>query len=261
MVSAHASRATQTDAAHPALTWSDNPELSGLFTQAGVDGTFVLYDTTTGHITYHNKERAGTRFIPASTFKIPNSLIGLSTGAVGDVEELLPYGGKPQYLKVWEQDMGLRDAIRVSNVPVYQELARRIGLERMRKHLVLLDYGNHDAGNVVDRFWLEGPLQISAYEQAIFLGRLARRELPLSAEIQRHVAEIVETDRGDEWVLYAKTGWAVTPTPDLGWWVGWIVKNDTVFSFALNIDLVDKADVAKRIELGRASLELLGIIQ
>ena len=31
--------------------------------------------------------------------------------------------------------MSLRDAIKASNVPVYQELARRIGLERMRANV------------------------------------------------------------------------------------------------------------------------------
>ena len=67
--------------------------------------------------------------------KVANSLIGLSTGAVRSADEVLPYGGKPQRFKAWEHDMSLRDAIKASNVPVYQELARRIGLERMRANV------------------------------------------------------------------------------------------------------------------------------
>jgi beta-lactamase class D len=237
-----------------------SPELSKLFNEAGVSGTFVLYDVSAERFTIHDQARAETRFIPASTFKVPNSLIGLSTGVVSDVEELIPYGGKPQFLKVWEQDMGLRDAIKVSNVPVYQELARRIGLERMNDYLALMDYGNKNTGTVVDMFWLQGPLKISAVEQSKFLARLALGELPLSADVQQSVREIIRVDQGDDWVLYAKTGWTTTPTPDIGWWVGWVVKDERIFSFALNIDMVDKGDAAQRMDLGKASLKLLGLI-
>lgn len=251
----------QKNGVKPVLDWQANPELSKLFVEAGVNGTFVLYDVSAKRVTFHDQARASTRFIPASTYKIPNSLIGLSTGVVSDVEEVIPYGGKPQFLKIWEQDMGLRDAIKISNVPVYQELARRIGLERMNEYLALIDYGNKNTGPVVDMFWLEGPLEISALEQSKFLARLARGELPLSPDVQQSVREIIKTDQGDDWILFAKTGWTTTPTPDIGWWVGWVEKGEHIFSFALNIDMPNKGDAAKRKELGKASLKLLGLIQ
>jgi hypothetical protein len=135
-----------------AYDWRHSPEVAKLFAAANLHGTFVLYDAGADQFTGYNRERAERRYIPASTFKIPNSLIGLSVGAVHDVDEVLPYGGQPQRFKEWEQDMGLRTAIRVSNVPVYQELARRIGLERMRANIAKLDYGNGEIGDVVDRF-------------------------------------------------------------------------------------------------------------
>ena len=65
--------------------------------------------------------------------------------------------------------MGLRKAIAISNVPIYQELARRIGLERMKHYLKSFEYGNTDTGEIIDRFWLDGPLEISALEQVNFL--------------------------------------------------------------------------------------------
>ena len=64
--------------------------------------------------------------------------------------------------------MSLREAIRLSNVPIYQELARRVGLAPMGEQVARLDYGNRDIGTCVDRFWLDGPLQISAMEQVRF---------------------------------------------------------------------------------------------
>lgn len=238
----------------------ENPGLDQLFADAKITGTFVLYEVTSQSLVMHNRNRAEKRFIPASTFKIANSLIGLATGAVADVEELVPYGGEPQYLKIWEQDMGLRDAIRVSNVPVYQELARRIGLERMRANLAMIPYGNATTGDVVDMFWLRGPLMISALEQTEFLARLAQGELPFTAEIQTSVREILKIEQDSHRTLYGKTGWASAPDPQIGWWVGWVVRDGQIFSFALNIDMPENADPAIRVTLGKACLALLGVL-
>lgn len=242
-----------------ALDVEQSPELERLFEAADVTGTFVLYNVSADRRVVHNLPRAEKRFIPASTFKIPNSLIGLSTATVQNVDEVLPFGGKPQPFESWEQDMGLRDAIKISNVPVYQELARRIGLERMRENLAAIPYGNMETGNVVDVFWLKGPLQISAIEQTDFLAHLAQDRLPFPPDIQGSVREIVQLERRDERVLYGKTGWSTTPDPDIGWWVGWVTIDEHVFSFALNIDMPDKGDIAKRVELGKACLKKLGI--
>lgn len=244
-----------------AAEWRESPELAAVFAKEnGKDGTFVLYDVAAGTFTGHNRKRAETRYIPASTFKITNSLIGLTVGAVANVGEVLPYGGKPQSVKEWERDMSLRDAIRISNVPIYQELARRIGLERMREYLGKLDYGNADPGTVVDRFWLDGPLAISAVEQTLFLARLAKDELPLLKEVQAAVRAIARLEGGEEWELFGKTGAAMKYSPALGWWVGWVRKGDRIYTFALNIDMAGPEEFGKRVDVGRACLKALGLL-
>jgi beta-lactamase class D len=243
-----------------ALDWQDSPEIKKLFNDAGIQGTFVLYDVAEDRFIGHDLARAETRYVPASTFKIANSLIGLSAGAVKDVDEVLPYGGKPQPYKTWEQDMGLRAAIKISNVPIYQELARRIGLEAMQDGVDEIDYGNGEVGSIVDKFWLEGPLMISAVEQAQFLARLAQDELPFPKEIQAKVGEIVQLEQNDRWTLYGKTGWVSAVRPNIGWWVGWVQKGDKLYSFALNMDMPQASDAAKRVELGKASLKALGVL-
>ena len=240
--------------------WRESPEAAAILAEAGYDGTFVLYDPEAGILTGCSRERAETPFVPASTFKIANSLIGLSVGAVSSVDEILPYGGKPQPIREWERDMGIRDAVKVSNVPVYQELARRIGLERMREGVKRLGYGNGEIGDVVDRFWLDGPLRISAAEQCRFLARLARGELPLEAGAQEAVRDIVRLEERDGAVLYGKTGTAMCHAPALGWWVGWVEREGRVRAFALNIDMPDPGrDSGKRVELGRACLAAVGV--
>jgi beta-lactamase class D len=241
-------------------SWTESADVAAIFRQAGVTGTFVLYDVDADKFTGHNQARSDTRFIPASTFKIANSLIGLSVEAVKTVDQVLPYGGKPQPFDVWEKDMPLREAIKVSNVPIYQELARRIGLQRMRNYVSELGFGNEDIGNTVDTFWLKGPLRISAVEQAQFLAKLAQGELPIAPDIQHSVREIVLLEQGENWQLYGKTGWENAPDPGIGWWVGWVQKEDRLYTFALNIDMRHESDVSKRTKIGKASLETLGVL-
>jgi beta-lactamase class D len=243
-----------------ATGWKESAEIGKLFEAAGLHGTFVLYDVTANKLIGHDQARAQTRYIPASTFKIPNSLIGLTVGAVKDVDEVLPYGGQPQRIKAWEQDMGLRDAIKISNVPIYQELARRIGLERMRPSVKKLGYGNMEIGDIIDKFWLVGPLKISAVEQTQFLAKLAQDQLPFPKTAMAQVREIALLEQGKDWTLYGKTGWADTYTPAIGWWVGWVHKGDRYYSFALNIDMPSDSDAAKRIDLGRACLQALNAL-
>jgi beta-lactamase class D len=243
-----------------AAEWHDSAAVAAAFADAGVQGTFVLYDVERDRYTVHDRARAGRRYVPASTYKIPNSLIALAVGSVESVDEVLPYGGKPARLKQWEQDMSLREAIKASNVPVYQELARRTGHARMREQLARIDYGNNDIGTVVDRFWLDGPLTISALEQARFLARLAQDRLPFPKEAMAAVREITLLERTPQYALHGKTGWSDAEGRDLGWWVGWVIKGGRVFAFALNLDIKSDADGPKRVAVGRASLKALGVL-
>jgi beta-lactamase class D len=238
----------------------ERPDLDALFVEQGMPGTFVLLDVATDRMIVVNRARAEKRTVPASTFKIANSLIALETGAAKDEHEIIPYGGKPQMIKDWERDMGMRDAIRISNVPVYQEVARRIGPDRMQAMLDRLDYGNHTIGTVVDRFWLDGPLQISPVEQARFLAKLATRQLPLSARTQAIVRDIIRLDEANGAILYGKTGWAGSTTPNVGWLVGWVERGEKIDSFALNIDMATVQDAPKRMILVRGMLSKLGVM-
>lgn len=239
-------------------TFKPAPELEKIFQENGAVGTFVLFDVGEDTMLVWNEQRAKERFIPASTFKIANTVIGLQFGAVKDVDEVLPYGGKPQWMKEWERDMGLREAIKMSNVAIYQELARRIGLERMRDGVKRLNYGNMDIGKIVDRFWLDGPLKISAVEQTEFLNRLLARKLRIKEDVIAAVKEITLQEKTDAYALHAKTGWGGSGKPYIGWWVGWVERNNQIFPFALNIDMMSDADAPKRVSIGRDCLKALG---
>ena len=243
-----------------AQSFQENAEITQLFESHNVNGTFVLFDPEKEIYIGHNGERAKTRYIPASSYKIAHTLIGLAVGAVASVDEILPYGGKPAYLKIWEKNMSLREAIKISNVPIYQTLARRIGIPTMEKGLAGLNYGNGQVGDIVDQFWLEGPLEISAIEQADFLTKLANEELPLLKMHQRAVAEITIFETSENYILHAKSGLTSAPDPDIGWWVGWVERDGKNYPFALNIDVMGDQDVAKREEIAKSALKALGLL-
>jgi beta-lactamase class D len=237
----------------------ENEALAKLFEQQGLKGTFVLCDVA-GTMQAHDAQRAAKRYIPASTFKIPNSLIALETGAVKNVDEIVPYGGKKQPFPQWEHDMPMREAIKISAVPIYQEVARRAGIERMREWVTRMGYGNQEIGTVVDRFWLDGPLEISAIEQTDFLARLLKGAFERKEENMKAVSEITVLEKSGAYVLHGKTGWGTIGDNDIGWWVGWIEKDGkTTATFALNVDMPGKQDDApKRVPLGKACLSELG---
>lgn len=226
-------------------------DLQSVFQREGTKGTLVLYDVQAKRYTYVDLCRGRERAIPASTFKIVNTLIALETGAVSSVDEVLPYGGKPQPFPEWERDMSMREAIKMSNVAIYQEVARRVGLERMTREVDRLGYGNERVGPVVDRFWLDGPLEISPEEQVRFLARVAQNTVP-----NGHVAElrdILQVEPG----LYAKTGWQFEQK--FGWWVGWYEKDGRLWTFALQMDLPTDAHAAKRVPIAKELMRTLGV--
>ena len=246
-------------AAEPALI--ERPQWQKPFADAGLTGTMVLRQEGSPEILVHNPARAATGFLPASTFKIPNSLIALETGAVSGPDEVFPYDGKPRYLPEWNADLTLAQAFAVSCVPVYQEIARRIGPERMARYVADFHYGNADIGGGIDRFWLDGALRITALEQLDFLGRLHRRELPLRRQVMDDVLTMMIADKTPNAVLRAKTGLTARVSPNVGWYVGSVTRGPDVWYFALNLEVPENtpAAVAARKKIALDILKLEGL--
>jgi beta-lactamase class D len=182
--------------------------------------------------------RVGT--VPASTFKIPNSLIGLETGVVTP-GYLFKWDGKPRRLDVWEQDFDLAGAFKASCFWCYQEVARKVGKARMQHWLEQIGYGNMDLGGGIDKFWLWGKLRISPLEQVYFLHRLAKEQLPFSRANQATVRRMMLVEEREGRSLFGKTGWA-QGKEDVGWFVGWVEGNGPRVFFATRLHAADPAD-------------------
>jgi beta-lactamase class D len=238
-------------------------DLAKHFTDEDTVGTFVGYKVDDYLVIASDKNRSAEAMLPASTFKIPNSVIALDTGVVGDPDkDIFKWDGVVRSIEAWNRDHTLRTAIAASAVPVYQEIARRIGPERMQKYLDLFDYGNRDIGGGIDQFWLTGKLRIDPVRQVDFVDRLRRGVLPVSQRSQDLVRDILPVTKVGDSVIHAKSGLlgAEIGKPSLGWMVGWAEKGSAVTVFALNIDCVEPRHIADRMKLTQQCLTDIGAI-
>ena len=234
------------------------------------DAAFVLLNGETGVVIRHNPARAQQRFIPASTYKIPNSLIALEAGVVSGPDHLIRWDSTASrdsgfWAPVWSQDHTLRSAIRNSVYWYYQALAREIGAERMQRYLRQFGYGNQSIGGGIDRFWLDGDLRISSDEQVRFLRRMYNGDLGVSERSTAIVKNIILLEDTPEYRLSGKTGTAdVTPTRELAWLVGYVEREGTPWFFALNIEgeqvWEQWGSPTARLALVRSLLRELGVI-
>lgn len=237
--------------------------LAKRFAGIGTQGTFVAYKPDAYGITASDKVRSGEAKLPASTFKIPNSIIALETGVVADPDQdIFKWDGVKRSIEPWNRDHTLRSAIAASAVPVYQEIARRIGAERMQRYVNLLEYGNRSIGGGIDRFWLTGALRIDPVQQIDFLDRLRRGALPVSARSQQLVRDILSVEKAGDAVIRYKTGLlgAEVDNPSLGWVVGWAEKGDRTTVFAMNMDCKTPALIPARMTVTKQLLADVGAV-
>jgi beta-lactamase class D len=245
------------------------PELAKHFTDNGTDGTFIAYKVDDYALIASDTERSGQPLLPASTFMTPLSLIALDTGVVADPDkDVFKWDGVKRFMPEWNQDHTLRSAMAVSAVPVYQEISRRIGEERMQHYVDALEYGNRGIGGGLDSFWLTGDLRIDPVQQVDFLDRLRRGVLQASQRAQDLTRDILPVTRVGDAVIRAKTGLigvdeltnAEEVRASVGWLVGWVEKGDQRTVFALNLDIREGHHTAARMSVAQACLKDIGAL-
>lgn len=212
------------------------PEIA--FTKAfeGHQGALVLIDCKSGEAERYNPDLCARKLPPCSTFKIWNTAIGLETGILTSADQpFFKWDGERRLIKDWNQDLTLRQAYAFSCVPAYQALARKIGPARMDGWIHKLGYGNEDTSSGNDVFWLPAPdrkpILISPDEQADLIRRLVNGDLPFSKSTLAILKDIMTAKTG---TLFGKTGTggAGKDTPAVGWFVGYVVSENSTVAFA-----------------------------
>ena len=211
-------------------------EFQAVLDSFNLKGSVLLFDPKSDAYYSNDFSWANKQRIPASTFKIPNSIIALELGIVEDESTMFEWDGKARMMDRWEKNMTFKEALKLSCVPCYQDIARKVGVERMDSMLQILDFGDmHVTDSTLDIFWLVDGSAISQFEQIAFLNQLVDRDLMVKNRSMEIVQKMMLLEENNGAQLYGKTGWALGDDYSNGWFVGFVEKNGTYYYFATNV--------------------------
>ena len=259
-LSACSSNTVEQHQIHSISTNKNSEEIKSLFDQAQTTGVLVIKRGKIEEVYGNDLKRASTEYVPASTFKMLNALIGLEHHKA-TTTEVFKWDGQKRLFPDWEKDMTLGDAMKASAIPVYQELARRIGLDLMSKEVQRVGFGNANIGSKVDNFWLVGPLKITPQQEAQFAYQLANKTLPFSKNVQEQVQSMVFIEEKNGRKIYAKSGWGWDVEPQVGWLTGWVVQpQGEIVAFSVNLEMKKGTPSSIRKQIAYKGLEQLRIL-
>lgn len=238
----------------------EDADIANLFKEKNLNGTLVISSLDGKQVYTHNDERARTRFVPASTFKVPNALISLEEAVIPDEKVIVIWDGTDKGQPACNCDLTLEAAFSSSCEWVDQEMARRVGKEKFTTYVEKIHYGNGKIGPEITNFWLEGDLRISAMGQIDFLKNIYSRTYPFKSSSYDLLRKLMVVEETPAYVMRAKTGWAQKIVPQVGWYVGYVETGGKVWFFAANMEIVKPEDSDFRQEITKKALHLKGII-
>ncbi|MBC7848821.1 MAG: class D beta-lactamase [Chitinophagaceae bacterium] len=228
----------------------EDDSLKAFFDEYKLTGSFGMFNNGSGKFTIYNQKKfANTAYLPASTFKIVNSLIAIETGVASGDSAIIKWDGISRGRPECDKDLYMVQAFRTSCVPWFQELARRIGEKNMQRYLDTMGYAAKTSRFVIkndlDTFWLNGHAQVTADEQLGLVKKLYFGQLPFQKRTQEVVSKMMLMEDNSNYRLAYKTGLGRQENGNqVGWIVGWIEENKHVFFFSLQTETADpNADI------------------
>lgn len=200
-----------------------------------------------------------SRHAPCSTFKIVLALMGFDANILTD-ENTPQWDFKQGYvdwIDRWKHPHHPKTWFKNSCIWYSQILTQKLGLEKFKEYVSKFNYGNQDISgdkgqnNGLTNCWLSSSLKISGQEQLKLIQDLLDSNLPVSKkaqELTRSLLFVGEFKKG--WKLYGKTGGGYLLNKDgtrnedrkIGWFVGWIEKEDRKIVFVHYIEDDHKID-------------------
>jgi len=225
------------------------PDYARLF--AGKDGCFEVYDLKANKlIARYNPRYCATRATPASTFKVPLSLMAFDAGLLKDQSSAMKWDGVRRSRPEWNRNQTAASWMRLSVVWFSQRLTPKLGLARIKSYLAQFRYGNQDFSGGITKAWLGSSLLVSPDEQLRFWKAFWREDLPVSKHafaVTKKITYLKTSPTG--WTLHGKTGSTAEVSDQgkllrgSGWFVGHVGKGKRSYVFVTHyIDRGPPAD-------------------
>jgi len=245
-------------------------DLSEPFKKCNIQGSITFYDYNAKKWISSDINDSHFPTLPASTFKILNTLIALESGVVAGENEIIEwpgfadtikYGNRPEIYR----DMSLKEAFKASAVWYYIDVAVKIGKAKYKEYLTACNYGNTDLSVDDVDFWNFGKLAISPANQIEILVGIYEETLPFKKENFAILKNIMIEEQTKNYTLRAKTGWTRDGGKDTGWWVGYVERKENVYFFATRL-IKDRKEVNPnfskcRKEITKTILSQLNILE
>ena len=221
-------------------------DLSTPFKDCNIKGSTTIYDYQAKKWISSDIEDSHKGTLPASTFKIINTLIALETAVVKNENEIINWPGATDTIKYGYRpdiyhDMSMKEAFKTSAGWVYVELAKKIGKKKYRQYLEASNYGNASLSINDDDFWNFGGLAISPANHIAILIGVYKETLPFKKTSFQILKDMMVEEQTADYTLRAKTGWTREGGKDTGWWVGYLERGDNVYFFATRL-IKNRAD-------------------
>ncbi len=235
---------------------ADEPKIERFYKSHDIAGA-LLIESEDGQVAYEYNINDTESFSPASTFKIPHTLILLEEGLIKAQDETIAWDGVKRSYAPWNQDQTLKTAFQYSCVWCYQRYALKLNKAKYHDYLNKFNYGNRQIGSDITRFWLDGELSVSVRGQIDFIRKVYAEDLPVKKQHVQILKEIMLSDVSEQYKIWSKTGWSGKD----GWYVGYLMAGDRVWFFANHIEINKKSDLKFRKQLVIEILKVLNIIQ
>lgn len=208
------------------------------FIRLSSEENFYLIDDDRNEVVLEFGPSVNERVTPCSSFKIPLCLMGFDSQILIDNQDPIWdfQEGYVDYIESWKTSQTPQSWIKNSCVWYSQILTTELGLERLQNYLQLFEYGNQDLSWGLTKAWLGSSLKVSPKEQVDFLQKIIRKEIPVSTDaIQKAKSLFFVDNLPGGWKLFGKTEFGHDEDLEIGWFVGWIEKENKVLIFAYNI--------------------------
>ncbi|NMF00917.1 BlaR1 family beta-lactam sensor/signal transducer [Aneurinibacillus aneurinilyticus] len=226
----------------------------------GFEGSFVLYNLKADQYSIYNENKSKLRVSPDSTYKIFSALFGLESNVITNENSTIKWNGIKYPYVSWNMNQNLSTAMKNSVTWYFQDLDKRINLDKMQAYLNQIGYGNCNLSGGIGQYWIESSLKVSPVEQVQLLKAFYTNQFGFEEKNVRTVKDAIILEEKDGVRLSGKTGTGSVNNKNInGWFIGYVEIKDNTYFFATNIQNEGNTNGSKAAEITLSILRDKGI--